>query len=61
MNAAGQLAGQNAIHHPMAFDTALAGKDVGADPDLEMCFPALAPTGMAGMFVADIENFDLAR
>ena len=60
MNGAGKLIGKNAIHHPVAVDAAFAGKDIGADGDLEMRFAAFAPAGMASMFVADIKNLDLA-
>jgi hypothetical protein len=55
-----QFIGQKGIHHPMTFDTGLAGKYIGADPDLEMRFTTFAPTCVARMLVADIKNLDLA-
>jgi len=45
----------------MTFDTGLASKYIGTDPDLKMRFAPIAPPRMAGMFMADVKNLDLAR
>ena len=56
MNAAGKFIRQHLVHHAMRGNSAGASKDIRLHINLKMCFPALTPTGMAGMLMADIAH-----
>ena len=56
MKAAGKFIRQHLVHHAMRGNPAGAGKDIRLHINLKMCFPALTPTGMAGMLMADIAH-----
>jgi hypothetical protein len=45
----------------MALQAGFASKCISLDRDLKMRAAAFAPSGMAGMFMADILNVNLTR
>jgi hypothetical protein len=59
VHAVSQLGVQRFHHGPVLGETALPFELLGGDPDAEMRFPALAPTGVTMVFRALIEHFKM--